>query len=401
MHIEPETLRRALAGLSHDASEFGVNRVVELGGHSRPTPLEFLRLVMEGQPAVFRAPPQSSTTDFEGRQMDSSNPTTWPAFWRWTNKDYLKRAMNGRNITVAVTPNGLADAVFSCSNIGELFCLPHEESMPFDEFLEEVESDARNPGDNEVPVSSGAVESFRDSVYYYQSQNNNMRDGDMTPLFSDVPPDIGFCTEALGHPPDAINFWLGSHRAFTSCHKDHYENLYVVISGTKTFTLIPPTSTWALKERTYSMAKWVRQKSAPPAHQWSWSLEPVMDDASGELFQTRWFSEEPDSDAVRKRLMPDQSTKCADDEEDDGLAAHQISVTLRRGDMLYLPALWGHQVAQTPDDDCSGVHVDDAPWLKGAIAVNYWYDMSYGRAFSYHTFARRIAATAGIMEKES
>ena len=29
--------------------------------------------------------------------------------------------------------------------------------------------------------------------------------------------------------------------SYSSVHKDHYENLYCVVSGAKTFTLLPPT----------------------------------------------------------------------------------------------------------------------------------------------------------------
>ncbi|KAK7880072.1 hypothetical protein WMY93_033264 [Mugilogobius chulae] len=46
---------------------------------------------------------------------------------------------------------------------------------------------------------------------------------------------------ALGKTPDAVNFWLGEENAVTSMHKDHYENLYCVISGEKHFLLLPPT----------------------------------------------------------------------------------------------------------------------------------------------------------------
>ena len=44
-----------------------------------------------------------------------------------------------------------------------------------------------------------------------------------------------------GKVPDAVNLWMGDEGAVTSMHKDHYENLYCVVAGAKTFTLIPPT----------------------------------------------------------------------------------------------------------------------------------------------------------------
>ena len=46
---------------------------------------------------------------------------------------------------------------------------------------------------------------------------------------------------SAGCAPDAVNFWMGDERAVTSMHKDHYENIYCVVRGEKTFTLIPPT----------------------------------------------------------------------------------------------------------------------------------------------------------------
>ena len=41
-------------------------------------------------------------------------------------------------------------------------------------------------------------------------------------------------------PPDAVNLWIGNERAISSMHKDHYENLFYVLSGEKIFTLCPP-----------------------------------------------------------------------------------------------------------------------------------------------------------------
>jgi hypothetical protein len=43
-------------------------------------------------------------------------------------------------------------------------------------------------------------------------------------------------TEALGLKPEAVNLWIGNKRATTSFLKDHYEDLYVVVSGEKTFS---------------------------------------------------------------------------------------------------------------------------------------------------------------------
>lgn len=38
----------------------------------------------------------------------------------------------------------------------------------------------------------------------------------------DAAPELPWATEALGAPPEAVNFWVGDERAVTSFHKDHY-----------------------------------------------------------------------------------------------------------------------------------------------------------------------------------
>lgn len=44
-----------------------------------------------------------------------------------------------------------------------------------------------------------------------------------------------------GNKPDATNIWIGTEKSVSSLHKDPYENFYIVISGAKTFTLLPAT----------------------------------------------------------------------------------------------------------------------------------------------------------------
>lgn len=39
--------------------------------------------------------------------------------------------------------------------------------------------------------------------------------------------------QVFGGKPEAINLWIGDERSVTSFHKDHFENMYGVIRGTK------------------------------------------------------------------------------------------------------------------------------------------------------------------------
>ncbi|KAJ3212901.1 JmjC domain-containing protein 7 [Dinochytrium kinnereticum] len=208
-------LVHALERLSHEARDFGA---CELDYHDGPpTPLEFLRMIHVGRPVII-----------------TNVATKWPAMKKWTDRNYLESTLGSNPLTVAVTPNGLADAV-----VGDRFVLPHEASMTFSEFASKVSTVDVDEirGWKEGDVSSG--------VHYIQTQNNNIH-GEFKNLLQDVPESIAFADEAIGEKPEAVNFWIGSTHAVTSTHKDHYENLYVVISGEKEFVLIPPTDTWRL-----------------------------------------------------------------------------------------------------------------------------------------------------------
>jgi len=76
----------------------------------------------------------------------------------------------------------------------------------------------------------------------------------------DVETDIPWATQALGLKPEAVNLWIGNERATTSFHKDHYENLYVVVSGEKHFLLLPPTDVHRMYIKEYPAAHYVRSE---------------------------------------------------------------------------------------------------------------------------------------------
>lgn len=60
---------------------------------------------------------------------------------------------------------------------------------------------------------------------------------------------------------DAVNLWIGDERSVSATHKDHFENMYAVISGEKTFTLLPPTDILYLKTRECPTMKYEVNKS--------------------------------------------------------------------------------------------------------------------------------------------
>ncbi|XP_057577806.1 bifunctional peptidase and (3S)-lysyl hydroxylase JMJD7 isoform X3 [Hippopotamus amphibius kiboko] len=121
-------------------------------------------------------------------------------------------------VSVAVTPDGYADAVR-----GDRFVMPAERCLPLSCVLDVLEGRARHPG-----------------VLYVQKQCSNLPT-ELPQLLPDLEPHVPWASEALGKMPDAVNFWLGEAAAVTSLHKDHYENLYCVVSGEKHFLLHPPS----------------------------------------------------------------------------------------------------------------------------------------------------------------
>lgn len=84
-----------------------------------------------------------------------------------------------------------------------------------------------------------------EEVLYLQSQNDNLH-GELDCLLDDATEDIDFASQVFKCKPDATNVWIGDERSVTSLHKDPYENLYLVVHGTKTFDLLPPTEYFCL-----------------------------------------------------------------------------------------------------------------------------------------------------------
>ncbi|KAJ6667319.1 hypothetical protein lerEdw1_017297 [Lerista edwardsae] len=169
-------VRRCLASFPAEARELGLTESVP---HLDilPSPLEFYReWVCPNKPCVIR-----------------NAFSHWPALKKWT-LPYLREIMSSKLVSVAVTPNGYADAVYQ-----DWFVMPEERRMPFSAFLDIVEKKVAPPG-----------------VFYVQKQCSNLTE-EFPELLGDVEPDIPWMSEALGKKPDAVNFWLGESSAVTSC----------------------------------------------------------------------------------------------------------------------------------------------------------------------------------------
>ncbi|KAI0921864.1 hypothetical protein AcW2_006713 [Taiwanofungus camphoratus] len=119
---------------------------------------------------------------------------------RWTD-EYLLQRLADREISIAITPNGRADAVMDGPDGRKYFVEPHVQKMTMSNFLANLSTDC---------CIGDEVAGRMKEIHYLQSQNGNLysnRYFDLGPkndpsefesLRSDVPSEILWCSEALG-----------------------------------------------------------------------------------------------------------------------------------------------------------------------------------------------------------
>ncbi|GLI69169.1 hypothetical protein VaNZ11_013738, partial [Volvox africanus] len=167
----------------------------------------------------------------------------WPALRLWGER-YLESHPAGEVVvTVDVTPNGRGDAITTVADnaagrLQEWFVTPHERRMTLKEFFGLM----RKSRGTDKSASKGRAPR---EVPYMQHQNSNLS-GELGLLLDDIGPGLPWAEEVFGGPPEAMNIWIGDERSATSFHKDHYENLYAVIRGTKVFSLLPPCDAYRM-----------------------------------------------------------------------------------------------------------------------------------------------------------
>lgn len=273
----------------------------------------------------------------------------WPAFKKW-DVEFLKSEMNDSLVNVACTPLGNADSVVKLEDGNSAFVKPHEALQPFREatdFIQEQE-----------------LHGFKEKgwIQYLQTQNDNLR-GEYDRIFSDVPHDIPFARIALQKAPDAINFWLGNSHSTTALHKDNYENIYAQILGQKHFVLLPPVEAPCVNEQYLPAATYKPAPGQP--HELSLDFDRPTD-GHGTSPSVPFAMWDPDKPQERTTSLSQFSSP--------------MRVSLKPGDVLYLPAQWYHKVKQS----CSSEGI--------CVAVNYWYDMEFAGSFNVLTsFVRNMA----------
>ena len=249
--------------------------------------------------------------------------TSWPALHSWTH-EYLRKTLGSQMIHCALTPNGLGDAVTTAADIGgDCFIKPHEALMPFDQFLDAIESPLREAGGT-----------MRRAVHYASHQNDCLS-SEYEPLWADVELSLPWADRAFGRPPAATNFWMGEDAARTTVHADLYDNVYCVVSGCKEFYLLPPQEGHVLQRRAFPAATYCPSGDGPAG------LAPELDEPAASVIWSAIDLEHTSSTPLRP-----------------------VRASVGPGEVLFLPALWWHAVGQR----------GGAGPAPSTIAVNYWYE---------------------------
>jgi len=195
-------------------------------------------------------------------------------------------------------------------------------------------------------------------VLYYSRQNDCLRQ-ELGPLWDSLPlpTTLDWAQAAFGTgPPDAVNLWMGHERGCSATHKDHYENLFYVASGEKVFDLSPPADAPFWGERPHPSGRFVFCQATG-----TWKVRP-----DGDNNNNNNKPEQPQPQLVH----------WIDDDSSSLLRkfTHPVTVHVRSGEMLYLPALWFHRVTQTCE----------------TVGINYWYDMKFNNDWCYFRLLQQM-----------
>ncbi|RMZ74849.1 hypothetical protein DV737_g5666, partial [Chaetothyriales sp. CBS 132003] len=241
--LGPEVARAQLRLLQQDYHDFNPPIVPTL---PFPSAVTFAKQVSKALPCVFSAPallPGTKNSDYPFKAV------------AWTANDLTSRVL--APVEVAVTPTGRADAIVSTSD--------HLPDSAQSVFLQPATSELTLSGLLQL-LGSPTSRAPSSPVYYLQSQNSNLTGTPLAALMQDLPDTFSFASHVLGDP-DARNIWIGNDRSVTSLHRDPYENLYLVLKGSKTFRLWPPADEGAMPTKLVSTGSYQYDASAsPPFH---------------------------------------------------------------------------------------------------------------------------------------
>lgn len=199
-------------------------------------------------------------------------------------------------LDVAVTPQGMAD-----SPVNGMFAQPHIENQPLSWLLDKL--------DAKITKNSHSDNKH----YYFQSQNDNL---DALSSITGIPRQLDPKSRLLGEQT-AANLWIGTSGTTSRLHNDNFDNIYVQLLGHKRIYLIPPMCVADVGEKPLKLASYNSELELV--------TEKVAEEFSTVVFPTYNPSAEP-------------------------RRGWQFVVDLFPGDVLFMPALWYHQVEIMSND---------------------------------------------------
>lgn len=254
----------------------------------------------------------------------------------------LRNLIGNVECPVAQTPFGNADAPLH----NKLFVKSHIEQMKVNDLLTNLEQK-------------------REPVCYMQSQDDNLSK-EFKPLIDHIDK-IPWADKVLGEP-EAVNLWIGDDRTTSRLHNDNYENLFLQLNGEKTIYLIPPGDCYCLDERFLYDATYIKKSGDDDNN----NKFQVQIDGTDVLLPYNCTSEDIEeyTDAS-KTLFPTVNPASKTINQPHIYTQHckVYKVVLKPGDMLYIPALWYHQVVIT---------------ASPCISINHWYPSSTMRPLWAH-----------------
>ena len=316
---------------------------------------------------------QLSPFDFYRNYVAASQPCIlrncfnhWPANQTWNDAQdsIVQKCGKDLPVTCNFTPNGHGDHIHD----NTVFVKPEERTLPFGQVWAQLKRQTKS----------------KEGVPYLSFQNDSLRT-QFPCLAEDIDvAGLTFANQAFqgndraSNELAAVNLWIGNPLSVSSVHKDPFDNIYCVVRGTKTFTLLPPTDVRFLHERAFPSASYSQPQHPQHRHQresknnahnanhdntppFDIVLDPTGDDEDG-VVVVPWCEVDP--------AMPDLVRF------PDFKHASPLHIEVHAGETLFLPALWYHRVGSK-----HGL----------TIAVNYWYEMSFGPVYTAYQLARRLS----------
>ncbi|KAI8458151.1 cupin-like domain-containing protein [Phakopsora pachyrhizi] len=429
-----EEEQRAWMFLMGNIENFNVDEFVD----RLPTAMELSRQICRNRPLVIRSyhQRQQQHGQRDARVEGVEDDEDIESF-------ILSNLGPDRLVTVARTPDGNADSIVD----DKYFVEPQYERMRVDEFFKKLKSASLRSKDSKTErgderhlkikdhqrstiVPDDNRDDDGDDVLYLQSQNGNLSD-ELSPLIKHLGSHLPLASKALGKflfdyqaddRPDAVNLWIGDERSSTSLHKDPYENFYLVLKGSKSFTIFPPIEYYCMHEGLYIKSSYRRLRGGPNCKGYEdeggvvvvnddWIIVPdrkksfttQRDDVKklerreeDEYVRIPWIpitlkkKSQPSEDQQHQHHLPNSSDHEIRSKYQRFKYSRPMRIKLYPGDLLYLPSNWFHQVDQSPlpIHKNRGSNDDDDHHL--IIACNWWYDMDYtGSSHSSIEFIRR------------